>query len=49
MARAEEAQAYPEWVQVDTKQLQGVFKAVPERAELPLDINEQLVVELYSK
>ncbi|MBI2969316.1 MAG: 30S ribosomal protein S4 [Gammaproteobacteria bacterium] len=40
---------FPEWVEVDTKKMEGVFKAVPERAELPPDINEQLVVELYSK
>ena len=40
---------YPEWVDVDGKKMEGVFKAVPERSELPPDINEQLVVELYSK
>jgi small subunit ribosomal protein S4 len=40
---------FPEWVDVDTKKMEGVFKAVPERSELPSDINEQLVVELYSK
>jgi small subunit ribosomal protein S4 len=40
---------FPEWVEVDAKKMEGVFKAVPERSELPSDINEQLVVELYSK
>lgn len=40
---------FPEWVDVDVKKLEGVFKAAPERMELPSDINEQLVVELYSK
>jgi small subunit ribosomal protein S4 len=40
---------FPEWVEVDSKKMEGVFKAVPERSELPSDINEQLVVELYSK
>ncbi len=40
---------FPEWVDVNTKKMEGVFKAVPERAELPAEINEQLVVELYSK
>ena len=40
---------FPEWVDVDVNKMQGVFKAVPERMELPSDINEQLVVELYSK
>jgi small subunit ribosomal protein S4 len=40
---------FPEWVDVDTNKMQGLFKAPPERMELPSDINEQLVVELYSK
>lgn len=40
---------FPEWVEVDADKMQGVFKAAPERMELPSDINEQLVVELYSK
>lgn len=39
----------PEWVEVNGKTMQGVFKAIPERSELPAEINEQLVVELYSK
>lgn len=38
-----------EWLEVDTKKMEGVFKAVPERAELSSDINESLIVELYSK
>ena len=40
---------YPDWVEVDSKKMEGVFKSVPERSDLPPDINEQLVVELYSK
>jgi len=40
---------FPEWVEVDAKKMEGRFKAVPERADLPADINESLVVELYSK
>ncbi|MEW5770714.1 MAG: 30S ribosomal protein S4 [Pseudomonadota bacterium] len=40
---------YPEWVEVDAKALKGVFKALPQRAELPATINEHLVIELYSK
>jgi small subunit ribosomal protein S4 len=44
-----EQYGFPNWVEVDTKRLQGTFKHVPERAELPPDIQEQLVVELYSK
>ncbi len=40
---------HPAWVQVNPNKFEGVFKAMPERGELPPDINEQLVVELYSK
>jgi len=39
----------PEWMQVDPKKMEGVFKSVPDRSDLPADINESLVVELYSK
>jgi len=38
-----------EWLDVDAKKLEGVFKTMPERSELPAEIQEQLVVELYSK
>jgi len=38
-----------DWVDVDPTKLEGVYKNVPERSELPSDINEHLVVELYSK
>ncbi len=38
-----------DWVDVDPTKLEGVYKSVPERSELPSDINEHLVVELYSK
>ena len=44
-----EQYGFPEWVDVDTGKLQGVFKTVPERDELPPDVQEKLVVELYSK
>ena len=40
---------FPDWLDVDTKKMQGTFKNVPERSDLPADINESLVVELYSK
>ena len=39
----------PDWLDVDAKAMKGVFKSVPERSELPPEINENLVVELYSK
>ena len=37
------------WVDVDVKAAKGTYKALPERAELPPDIDEALVVALYSK
>lgn len=37
------------WLEVDAKKMQGTFKAVPDRADLPAEINEHLIVELYSK
>ena len=40
---------FPEWLDVNIKAMEGTFKSVPERNELPAEINEQLVVELYSK
>jgi small subunit ribosomal protein S4 len=39
----------PMWVEVDTKKFTGVFKSVPDRGDLPSDINESLIIELYSK
>ena len=40
---------FPDWVEVDEKGLKGKFKSVPEREQMLPDINENLVVELYSK
>ena len=40
---------FPDWVEVDDKQMRGVFKTVPAREDVLPDINENLVVELYSK
>ena len=39
----------PTWIDVDQDNLKGTFKSKPERAELPADIKEALIVELYSK
>ncbi len=39
----------PGWVSVDKTKMEGVFKAVPDRADLAGDINESLIVELYSR
>ena len=44
-----ESSGFPSWVEVDTKKFSAVFKTLPDRAEFANDINEQLVVELYSK
>lgn len=40
---------FPEWVEVNDKEFRGVFKSVPARDDVLPDINENLVVELYSK
>jgi small subunit ribosomal protein S4 len=39
----------PEWVEVDAKKMTGVLKSLPERQDILPDINENFVVELYSK
>jgi small subunit ribosomal protein S4 len=39
----------PEWLEVDTGQFKGVVKALPRREDITFPINEQLIVELYSK
>lgn len=40
---------FPDWMEVDEKGLKGTFKSVPAREQMVPDINENLVVELYSK
>src|SRR5579885_493722 len=49
MTLAEGMDLRPGWVEVDAKKFAGVFKALPDRGDLPSDINENLIVELYSK
>ena len=44
-----EQSGLPGWVSVDKTKMEGVFKAVPDRADLYSDINESLIVELYSR
>lgn len=46
---SQEMDLAPHWVEVDSKKFSGLFKAVPDRGDLPSDINEALIVELYSK
>ena len=43
------SRGFPEWVEVDAKAAKGTFKACPQRSDLPATINENLVVELYSR
>ena len=40
---------FPDWVEVDEKVYKGIFKSLPERSQVVPEINENLVVELYSK
>jgi small subunit ribosomal protein S4 len=42
-------QGLPQWVEVDTNKLSGTFKQAPDRADVARDINESMVVELYSR
>lgn len=44
-----QSRGFVDWVDVDAGKMAGVFKRVPDRSDLPADINESLVVELYSK
>ena len=44
-----EQYGFADWVEVDPKAMSGTFKRIPERQDLPAEINEQLIVELYSK
>ena len=44
-----ETRGFNDWIEVDTKNLKGTFMRNPDRKELPSEINESLIVELYSK
>jgi small subunit ribosomal protein S4 len=44
-----EQQGFPDWVAVDKTKMEGTFKKVPDRSDLSADINESLIVELYSR
>ncbi|RFF26453.1 MULTISPECIES: 30S ribosomal protein S4 [unclassified Wenzhouxiangella] len=46
---ARELDLVPTWIDVDFDKMEGVFKGAPDRDDLPPDINENLIVELYSK
>jgi small subunit ribosomal protein S4 len=40
---------FPKWVKVDVSKMEGIFSNTPDRSDLSPEINEQLVIELYSK
>jgi len=40
---------FPQWVEVDTTKLEGVFKQLPDRTDVLGDVDESLIVELYSR
>ena len=40
---------FPQWVEVDANKLTGTFKSAPDRADVARDVNESMVVELYSR
>jgi small subunit ribosomal protein S4 len=44
-----EQSGFPQWVTVDPKKMEGVFKQVPDRADVAQDVNESMIVELYSR
>ncbi len=44
-----ESHGFVDWVSVEPTKMTGTYKRIPERSDLPADINESLVVELYSK
>ena len=44
-----EQHGFPSWVSVDKNKKEGVFKSPPDRSEIAGDINESLIVELYSR
>jgi small subunit ribosomal protein S4 len=44
-----EQSGFPGWVSVDKVKMEGVFKSVPERSDIAADVNESLIVELYSR
>ncbi len=44
-----EQSGFPSWVSVDKTKLEGTFKQVPDRSDFANEINESLIVELYSR
>ena len=48
MRRVRDEEMYP-WLQLDKAKMEGVFLNKPERADIPVQVQENLIVELYSK
>jgi small subunit ribosomal protein S4 len=44
-----EQNGFPSWVSIDKTKMEGVLKTLPERSDIAADINESLIVELYSR
>lgn len=40
---------FPEWLEVDVTKLQGEYKRIPDRGEIQIEINENLIIEFYSR
>ena len=49
LLEAVERRGLPQWLEIDAKNFTGVVKAVPTREDITIPIQEQLIVELYSK
>jgi small subunit ribosomal protein S4 len=49
IALAKQKDRLPAWLDIDYDKLQATVKSIPERSELPLEFNENLVIEYYSK
>ena len=49
MTLAQEMDLVAVWMEVSNEKMEGLYKDYPDRADLPADINENLIVELYSK
>ena len=44
-----EQNGFPSWVSIDKTKMEGILKSLPERSDIAADINESLIVELYSR
>lgn len=45
----EDRQFLPEYLEFDESKMEGTYKRLPERSELPAEINERMIVEFYSR